>query len=309
MTPLCAAIVRDHQVRKSRAQKAAFRELVKAEMRKEGVFFREERAKGLLENVNLVYGNIATAEYVFGAHYDTCAELPFPNLAVPLNIPLSILMQLLLMLMLALPAALGAFLTAWLGAPVGVAVAVGVLLGVLASALVIAGKPNRHTMNDNTSGVVALLTLLARLPKERRGRVAVVLFDNEEVGLIGSTLFRKRHARAMADRPLVNLDCVGDGDMLLLAPNKGYRTDEELCARTQAAFPAGSLAPVFARRAFYPSDQWGFPKALAVATLKRRRFFGAVIDRIHTRRDTILKEENIEYIVEGLLRLTDHENA
>lgn len=309
MTPLCAAIVRDHQVRKSRAQKAAFRELVKAEMRKEGVFFREERAKGLLENVNLVYGNIATAEYVFGAHYDTCAELPFPNLATPLNIPLSILMQLLLMLMLALPAALGAFLTAWLGAPVGVAAAVGVLLGVLASALVIAGKPNRHTMNDNTSGVVALLTLLSRLPKERRGRVAVVLFDNEEVGLIGSTLFRKRHARAMADRPLVNLDCVGDGEMLLLAPNKGYRADEELCARTRAAFPAGSLAPVFARRAFYPSDQWGFPKALAVATLKRRRFFGAVIDRIHTRRDTILKEENIEYIVEGLLRLTDHENA
>ena len=93
MTPLCAAIVRDHQARKSRAQKAAFRELVKAEMRKEGVFFREERAKGLLENVNLVYGNLATAEYVFGAHYDTCAELPFPNLAAPLNIPLSILMQ------------------------------------------------------------------------------------------------------------------------------------------------------------------------------------------------------------------------
>ena len=58
--------------------------------------------------------------------------------------------------MLALPAALGAFLTAWLGAPADVAAAVGVLLGVLASALVIAGKPNRHTMNDNTSGVVAL---------------------------------------------------------------------------------------------------------------------------------------------------------
>ena len=170
MTPLCAAIVRDHQTRKGRAQKAAFRELVKAEMRKEGVFFREERAKGLIENVNLVYGNLATAEFVFGAHYDTCAVLPFPNLAAPLNIPLSILMQLLLMLMLALPAALGAFLTAWLGAPADVAAAVGVLLGVLASALVIAGKPNRHTMNDNTSGVVALLTLLSRL--RRNGAAA-----------------------------------------------------------------------------------------------------------------------------------------
>ena len=309
MTPLCERIVRDFQARKGRARKAAFRELVRAEMRKEGVIFREERAKGLIENVNLVCGNLARAEFVFGAHYDTCAELPFPNLAAPLNWPLSILTQLLLTLMLALPAALCAFLARQLGAPVAAAIAVGAACGLLASALVVAGKANRHTMNDNTSGVVALLTLLARMTQEQRGRVAVVLFDNEEVGLIGSTLFRKRHARAMADRPLVNLDCVGDGEMLLLAPNKGYRADEELCARTRAAFPAGSLAPVFARRAFYPSDQWGFPKALAVATLKRRRFFGAVIDRIHTRRDTILKEENIEYIVEGLLRLIDNENA
>ena len=309
MTPLCERIVRDFQARKGRARKAAFRELVRAEMRKEGVIFREERAKGLIENVNLVCGNLARAEFVFGAHYDTCAELPFPNLAAPLNWPLSILTQLLLTLMLALPAALCAFLARQLGAPVAAAIAVGAACGLLASALVVAGKANRHTMNDNTSGVVALLTLLARMTQEQRGRVAVVLFDNEEVGLIGSTLFRKRHARAMADRTLVNLDCVGDGEMLLLAPNKGYRADEELCARTRAAFPAGSLAPVFARRAFYPSDQWGFPKALAVATLKRRRFFGAVIDRIHTRRDTILKEENIEYIVEGLLRLIDNENA
>ena len=91
--------------------------------------------------------------------------------------------------------------------------------------------------------------------------MAVVLFDNEEVGLIGSTLFRKRHARAMADRPLVNLDCVGDGEMLLLAPNKGYRADEELCARTRAAFPAGSLAPVFARpRPFTPPTSGAFPR-------------------------------------------------
>ena len=170
MTPLCAAIVRDHQVRKSRAQKAAFRELVRAEMRKEGVFFREERAKGLLENVNLVYGNLATAEFVFGAHYDTCAELPLPqprrafeHTAVHPHAAFA-------------DADAGAARRAgrlsgpaWLGAPVGVAAAVGVLLGVPAPALVIAGKPNRHTMNDNTSGVVALLTLLARCPRSGAG--------------------------------------------------------------------------------------------------------------------------------------------
>ncbi|HIS02985.1 MAG TPA: M28 family peptidase [Candidatus Pullichristensenella avicola] len=309
MTPLCERIVRDFQARKGRARKAAFRELVRAEMRKEGVIFREERAKGLIENVNLVCGNLARAEFVFGAHYDTCAELPFPNLAAPLNWPLSILTQLLLTLMLALPAALCAFLARQLGAPVAAAIAVGAACGLLASALVVAGKANRHTMNDNTSGVVALLTLLARMTQEQRGRVAVVLFDNEEVGLIGSTLFRRRHARTMADKPLVNLDCVGDGNIVLFAANKGYRADEALWARTKAAFSAGDFELAFAQRAFYPSDHWGFPKALAMATLKRRRFFGAVIDRIHTRRDTILKEENIEYIVEGLLRLIDNENA
>ena len=45
VTPLCERIVRDFQARKGRARKAAFRELVRAEMRKEGVIFREERAK------------------------------------------------------------------------------------------------------------------------------------------------------------------------------------------------------------------------------------------------------------------------
>ena len=46
-----------------------------------------------------------------------------------------------------------------------------------------------------------------------------------------------------------------------------------------------------------------------MATLRRRRFAGPSLGRIHTRRDTVLEEKNIEYIVEGLLRLTDHENA
>lgn len=310
MTPLCEAIVRDHQVRKGRARKAAFRALVKAEMRKEGVLFREERAKGLLENVNLVCGNLSTADYVLGAHYDTCAELPFPNFVAPLNWPLSILFQLGLTAALWLLAALPALLCAHLGAPGAVAWIVGGLCCIALTVLMVAGPANRHTMNDNTSGVIALLTLLARLPKEKRARVAVVLFDNEETGLLGSTLFRRRHARVMEEKPLINLDCVGEGETLLLAASKGYRADEALWARTRAAFLPGACEPlpVPAARAFYPSDQLGFKKSLAMATLRRRRFAGPALGRIHTRRDTVLEEKNIEYIVEGLLRLIDNEN-
>ena len=177
-----------------------------------------------------------------------------------MNWPLSILTQLLLTLMLALPAALCAFLARQLGAPVAAAIAVGAACGLLASALVVAGKANRHTMNDNTSGVVALLTLLARMTQEQRGRVAVVLFDNEEVGLIGSTLFRRRHARTMADKPLVNLDCVGDGNIVLFAANKAIAPTRR-CGRAQKRpFPPGILNWRSHSAPFTPPTTGGFPR-------------------------------------------------
>ena len=78
----------------------------------------------------------------------------------------------------------------------------------------------------------------------------------------------------MADKPLVNLDCVGDGNIVLFAANKGYRADEALWARTKAAFPAGDFEfGVRTARAFYPSDHWGFPKALAMANAEAAAIF------------------------------------
>lgn len=310
MTPLCEQIVRDHQVRKGRARKAAFRALVRSEMQKQGVFFREERSKGLLENVNLVCGNLKQADFVLCAHYDTCARLPFPNMVAPLNWPLSILFQLGLMALLAACAFVPSAVALLLGARGG---AVWRLWGaalIATSLLMVFGPANPRTMNDNTSGVVALLSLLEALPQKQRPRVAVALFDNEEMGLVGSTLFRRRHARIMEDKPLINLDCVGEGRCVLLAAGKAYRADEALWARTRAAFPPGDYEPlpVAASRAFYPSDQFGFKKSLAVATLSRRRLAGPMIGRIHTRRDTILDEANIKYLVEGLLRLIGNED-
>ena len=47
------------------------------------------------------------------------------------------------------------------------------------------GKANRHTANDNTSGVAAVMELMARLPEEQRSKAAFILFDNEEKGMLG----------------------------------------------------------------------------------------------------------------------------
>ena len=91
---------------------------------------------------------------------------------------------------------------------------------------------------------------------------------------------------------------------LLLYAGVGFLQDK----RFFGSAPKENLAAIPDRKERFPGAH-AIGWALAMAALKRRRLLGAVIDRIHTRRDTILKEENIEYIVEGLLRLTDHENA
>ena len=52
------------------------------------------------------------------------------------------------------------------------------------------GKANKHTANDNTSGV---LTLIEALHEDELKDVCCVFFDHEEVGLFGSRFFYKKH--------------------------------------------------------------------------------------------------------------------
>jgi hypothetical protein len=55
----------------------------------------------------------------------------------------------------------------------------------------------------------------------------------------------------------------------------------------------------------YPSDQAGFPVSVGVAGMKKKRFVGLYMNRIHTIRDTVMRRENIEYLTDGTLRLLD----
>ena len=56
---------------------------------------------------------------------------------------------------------------------------------------------------------------------------------------------------------------------------------------------------------FYPSDQKHFPVGVGVAALHRRPLLGYCLGRIHTRRDTVMDERNIELLRQGSLRLLD----
>lgn len=300
MTELSNRILADYQVRKTKAQKQAFIDLMKEHYPELQI---EEG--GLIRSRNIVIGNVDEARVVLGAHYDTCARLPFPNMIAPRNFLFSVGYSLLvsvpfILLMMFCLAFLNSrndnfLLNYWISFAVMMAVMLYMMM---------LGKPNEHTANDNTSGVITLLELLAGLTAEERKKICVVLFDNEENGLLGSSQFHKKHKDAMKEKLLINLDCVSDGDHMLLLRNKPAMEQwDELLYRCFADTEEMTVHIVKASTTHYPSDQKNFPVHMALSSMKKHKLIGLYMDRIHTRKDVIFEEKNIFYLRDSLTAL------
>lgn len=299
MTDLSREILRDWQVRKTKAQKLRF------------IAFLQGRLPGLRVEEggtprcrNLVLGDPESAEVVFTAHYDTCARLPFPNFITPRNFPLYLLYQLLIMLPFFALAGLLGFVLIRLGAyePGAIMLSWLLVLGLVLYVFLF-GPANPHTVNDNTSGVVTLCELIASLDEAERARCAFVFFDHEESGLFGSAFFASKHKKAMKDKLLINFDCVSDGDTFLFVQSGKAR--KRAGAALAEAFPsAGDKQTLHTGPlgAFYPSDQANFPCGVGVAALRRSPWLGLYMTRIHTARDTVCDERNFTFLVEGARR-------
>lgn len=291
-------------VRKSAAQKAAFRAAATTALQQAGWPVRTHTAGRLIKSHNLVAGNLRTAQVVFTAHYDTPARLPLPNFMAPLNLGLSLLYQLVLALLLCVPIFAAAFGVGWLTRmPLAASLSALAVCGAMLW-LLMAGPANRHNANDNTSGVLALLELAQALPQELRDKAALVFFDNEELGLLGSAALRKQLG-PMADVPFINFDCVGVGDTMLFCCGGAARKDTTLQNALHTAFapPAGKQLLVDRSvTTLYPSDQMNFKKGVGVAALRKTKA-GLIVSRIHTPRDTALQPENIRWLCAGAVRL------
>ena len=59
------------------------------------------------------------------------------------------------------------------------------------------------------------------------------------------------------------------------------------------------------KKVYYPSDQAGFPVAIAVASLKYKKPFGYYMDKIHTKHDTAFEEDNIAYLTEHTVQFVE----
>lgn len=298
MTPFSQLILSDWQVRKTKKQKLAFIRLMQSRFPE----LRVEESK-IIHNRNLVAGDLETAEFILSAHYDTCAVLPFPNFIMPKNIPVTVLYSLLICVPffliafgfnLLLTLVMDSFFVHYWASLI-------LIIGLLVVVFFL-GVPNKHTANDNTSGVITLCELMERMPEELREKVLFVFFDNEENGLLGSAFFRKLHKKELGGKLILNFDCVSDGDEILLVVNKAAR--KKYGGRLEAAFPSTDEKTVHMEKsssAMYPSDQAGFPLSVAVAAMKKLPLLGLYLDRIHTGRDRVFDERNIEYLCKSTI--------
>ena len=102
--------------------------------------------------------------------------------------------------------------------------------------LMLLGPANRNNANDNTSGVAAVMEIMARLPEEERSKAAFILFDNEEKGLLGSAGYAAQHKGVKEKGLIINLDCVGDGENILFFANKKTRALPQYALLQEALF-------------------------------------------------------------------------
>lgn len=298
MTFTTQELFRSHEIRKTKAQKERFRSWIVPILRESGWTVGTE--PGSMGSQNIVIGDIEKAEVVFTAHYDTCVVMPVPNFITPKNPVFYLLYQLLIMI----PMFAILFGTSWLFSlvhpnlfMVGYWTAFLVMMGLLRY-----GPANRHTANDNTSGVTAVLDLALSLPEELRERAAFVLFDLEEMGLVGSGSFARKHKKTMEQRLLVNMDCVSDGETMLFVLRKGAVPHLD---RLKTAFVSDDrITAEFVTKGYiYPSDQNKFNCGVGVSSMLRSKRGILYMDKIHTAKDTVYREENIAWLVEGCKKL------
>ncbi len=308
MTGTTKDIFQTYQVRKTKKQKTAF--IAYVQQLAESYGYNVKVEKGAFGVRNIVIGNPDTAKVLYTAHYDTCARLPFPNFITPKNFLMYLLYQFLIVgiffgiafllgfiggvtaMYLPIPEEIEYFLSMF-GPQIIAVVLIWLLLG---------GPANKHTANDNTSGVTTVLDIMKELPQDQKSKVAFVLFDLEEAGLFGSSSFASKHKAVKKTTLVINFDCVSDGETMLFALKRTTKHYVQLLENAFASTP--DVTAEVTRNAFYPSDNASFRCGIGVAALKKSKLFGTLyMNRIHTNRDVIYREENIRFLTEGAVKL------
>lgn len=306
--PKAAEIFENHPTRFTKKEKAALRATLRGEFLRMG-YTDGELSEVQASGVNFVAGDPRTAEYLFTAHYDTPGRtgwmLKPACLFGQTGANLTLIAVMVLVMVLA-PALSERFFSSFGGDAAFWSVEGSLLLMLLImiGSMVFRNPNNR---NDNTSGVLSLLSLAEGLSgdEELRRKCCFVFFDNEEWGLLGSAGFAswgKKQGIDWKKVKMINFDCVGYGDVLTFAFTKKTAVADALAAACQEA----GMNPVSKHsRMVFLSDHANFPNSVMVSYTLHSACGPLYLPLIHTSKDTVCDVEQINTLtarVEEFLR-------
>ncbi|MEG8946949.1 M28 family peptidase [Rosettibacter firmus] len=165
---------------------------------------------------------------------------------------------------------------------------------------------NQHTMNDNTSGVMALLLLAEKIAVDDslKKRVKIVFTDNEEKILIGSYQLRKiweKNGLNYKNAKIISVDCIGRGEHVIISYNFVNSIAKELIK----VFEKNKIRAKCINMCLVPlSDAYNFWTTGAVNINMMYKTIipgGYYIKNIHSYRDKEISKDNIKLIVESLI--------
>lgn len=302
-------VLKLYPIRKTQKQKTAF--LLDVVQFAESLRYPVHVEKGSRGVRNIVIGDPRSAKYLVTAHYDTPASIGLPNFIVPNNPVLYFLIQILLVgILIGIAAGVG-YCVSLLVESVRLAFLAAYFAYIVLMVLMLIGPANPNNANDNTSGVVTVLEIAASLPENLRSRVAFVLFDLEEQGLVGSAIYKKMHNAQIQNQVVLNLDCVGDGDVIQMSPVSRYRKNQLAMKSLESICgPVGKKKIQLRSKGFTGgnSDHKHFPNGVGFMAFRYKKGIGLYCGRIHTWRDTILDKTNVNILRAAIISLIGAEN-
>ena len=164
---------------------------------------------------------------------------------------------------------------------------------------------NKHNHNDNTSGVIGVYNMAAMIAQspELKKRCAFVLFDHEELGLVGSHAFAKWRKKNYPDKEylnVINFDCIGNGDVLAVMANKKHKGWDQIFGFLQSeGFDAAKVrGSIFTAT----SDHASFPIGVSLLYMQKSLLGPLYIPLIHTQKDAVCDIEKIEKLCSSVYK-------
>ena len=301
-------MAREFPVRRKPTEKEKFRLWLVGTLREQGYQPKLQHRETALriggDVTNVVVGDPDKAKLILVAHYDTGVRTLLPPFYMPTR-PLTAFLYLALTPVLAL---LGSFvlsfaLTFPFNAPY-LTLPLFLILMVTALLYLRFGPSETRNLNDNTSGVAALLETSAALTPGSRDKVAFAFLDGGFGGLSGAKGFRARYPSAK-EKTVINVNCVAEGGELLILPNKYSRWDGEVLDAILDSFENGEHTTTFLKTdglIYYPSDNRAFRHSFAICACEKLRGFGRIVRPAKT---ADVDPEKIELLKNGLCKLAE----